>query len=145
VSAQKQQKSQPFSIRLSRVTDLLVSEEMRRTGRSRSAVVEDLADEAAKMRIFPGIGFRGPEPRRAWVIGTGLDVWEIVEMHRECEGDVQLLVEDYESLSERAIKLALVYAERFPDEIEERLAANRRPLSELLELYLFAQVVYIDE
>jgi len=144
VSAQKQ-KSQPFSIRLSRATDLLVSEEMNRTGRSRSAVVEDLAEEAAKMRIFPGIGFRGPEPRRAWVMGTGLDVWEIVEMYQECEGDVQLLVEDYESLSERAIKLALVYAERFPDEIEARLAANRRPLSELLELYPFVQVVYIDE
>lgn len=144
MSAQKQ-KSQPFSIRLSRATDLLVSEEMNRTGRSRSAVVEDLAEEAAKMRIFPGIGFRGPEPRRAWVMGTGLDVWEIVEMYQECEGDVQLLVEDYESLSERAIKLALVYAERFPDEIEARLAANRRPLSELLELYPFVQVVYIDE
>ena len=144
MSAQKQ-KSQPFSIRLSRAVDLLVSEEMNRTGRSRSAVVEDLAEEAAKMRIFPGIGFRGPEPRRAWVMGTGLDVWEIVEMYQECEGDVQLLVEDYESLSERAIKLALVYAERFPDEIEARLAANRRPLSELLELYPFVQVVYIDE
>ena len=143
MSAQKQ-KSQPFSIRLSRVTDLLVSEEMNRTGRSRSAVVEDLAEEAAKMRIFPGIGFRGPEPRRAWVMGTGLDVWEIVEMHQECEGDVQLLVEDYE-LSERAVKLALLYAERFPEEIEERLAANRRPLSELLELYPFAEVVYVDE
>ena len=144
MSAQKQ-KSQPFSIRLSRATDLLVSEEMNRTGRSRSAVVEDLAEEAAKMRIFPGIGFRGPEPRRAWVMGTGLDVWEIVEMYQECEGDVQLLVEDYESLSERAIKLALVYAERCPDEIEERLAANRRPLSELLELYPFLQVHFIED
>ena len=144
MSAQKQ-KSQPFSIRLSRATDLLVSEEMNRTGRSRSAVVEDLAEEAAKMRIFPGIGFRGPEPRRAWVMGTGLDVWEIVEMYQECEGDVQLLVEDYESLSERAIKLALVYAERFPDEIEARLAANRRPLSELLELYPFFQAHVIED
>ena len=144
MSAQKQ-KSQPFSIRLSRATDLLVSEEMNRTGRSRSAVVEDLAEEAAKMRIFPGIGFRGPEPRRAWVMGTGLDVWEIVEMYQDYQGDVAALVEDHGLLSERAIKLALVYAERCPDEIEERLAANRRPLSELLELYPFLQVHFIED
>ena len=52
--------------------DLLVHDEVRRSGRSRSAVVEELAEEAAKTRLFPGVAFSGT-PRRAWVIGTGLD------------------------------------------------------------------------
>src|SRR5947209_13086008 len=72
-------KSQPFSVRLRPSAELLVAEEVRRSGRSRSAVVEELAEEAAKTRLFPGIAFRG-RPRRAWVIGTGLDVWEIVDL-----------------------------------------------------------------
>lgn len=138
-------KTQPFSIRLSPAADLLVSDEMRRTGRSRSGVVEELAEEAAKTRLFPGIAFRGPEPRRAWVIGTGLDVWEIVDMYQDYEGDIERLVANHVLLSERAVRLALTYAERFADEIEERLSANRRPLSELLELYPFARVHIIEE
>lgn len=130
-------RTQPFSIRLSGMTDALVSEEMRRTGRARSAVVEELAEEAAKTRLFPGIGFRGPDPRRPWVTGTGLDVWEIIELHRDYDGDLVRLLADYGLLSERAVRLALAYAERFPEEIEAALAENRRPLGELRERFPF--------
>ena len=62
-----QTKSQPFSIRLGPAANLLVTEEVRRTGRSRSVLVNELAEEAAKMRLFPGIEF-GDEPRRARVV-----------------------------------------------------------------------------
>ena len=78
-------RTQPFSIRLGKTAELLVAEESRRAGRSRSAVVQELAEEAAKARLFPGIAFRG-RPRRAWVIGSGLDVWEIVSMLRSYDG-----------------------------------------------------------
>lgn len=58
-----------------------MSAEARRTKRSRSAVVEAFAEETARTRRFPGIGFRGDDAaRRAWVIGSGPDVWEIVQM-----------------------------------------------------------------
>ena len=61
-------KGQPFSIRFSKSTDLYVDAEARRTGRSKSAVVEDLALEAAKARRFPGISFQGEWPDREPVI-----------------------------------------------------------------------------
>ena len=128
-------RTQPFSVRLSREADLLVADEMRRTGRSRSAVVEELAEEAAKLRLFPGIVFRG-RPRRAAING-GLDVWEVVEIYRDYDGDVKRMVRDYESLTERATRIALAYAERFPEEIEESLRLNRRPVDELRALYPF--------
>jgi uncharacterized protein (DUF433 family) len=133
-------KTQPFSIRLSSDAGLVVEEEMRRTGRSRSAVVEELAEEAAKMRLFPGIAFRGPEPRRPWVVGTGLDVWEIVGLHRDYDGDVDRLLRTHELLSERAVLVALAYAERYTEEIEQALAENRRPLEEWRALYPFIGV-----
>jgi uncharacterized protein (DUF433 family) len=131
-------KSQPFSVRLGAAAHLLVNEEVRRTGRSRSAVVEELAEEAAKMRLFPGIGFRG-RPRRAWVVGSGLDVWEIIDLLRSYEGDEARLLEHHALLTEGRLRTARTYAERFPHEVEELRALSRRPLDELRALYPFLQ------
>ncbi len=131
-------RTQPFSIRLGEAADLLVSDEARRSGRSRSAVVEELAEEAAKTRLFPGIGFRG-SPRRAWVIGTGLDVWEVIDLLESYQGDVAALHEHLPLVTETHVRLARAYAERFTPEIQAFLDATRRPLAELRALYPFLQ------
>ena len=131
-------KAQPVSVRLAEETSLLVAEEARRSGRSRSAIVEELADEGAKARLFPGIAFRG-RPRRAWVIGTGLDVWEIIELIQAYRGDPRKLRRYHPRVTERAAQIAQVYAGRFPDDVEDFLAAQRRPLEELRELYPFIE------
>ena len=74
-------KGQPFSVRLEEQTQKLVEAEARRTRRTKSAVVEAFTEETARTRRFPGIAFRGDDARRrAWMIGTGLDVWEIIQM-----------------------------------------------------------------
>jgi uncharacterized protein (DUF433 family) len=131
-------KSKPFSIRLSQTTNRFVEAEARRTKRSKGAIVEALTEEAARMRRFPGIGFRGEEPyREAWVIGTGLDVWELIEMLQDY-GSVERLLEDHENVSRRSVELAQAYYASYPDEIDEKIVDNRRPLSELRELYPFA-------
>lgn len=123
-------KSEPFSLRLSPVVEELVSEEAKRTRRSRGAVVEALATEALKTRLFPGIAFRGVDwERRAWVIGTALDVWEIIAAYEDF-GSVDDMAARTD-LSERQIRLALAYHERFPEEIDEAIARNRQSLDEL--------------
>src|SRR5271163_426063 len=77
-------KSAPFSMRLSKNMETLVALEATRTGRSKGAIVEALAEEALRMRLFPGIAFRGTDwDRRAWVIGTALDVWQVIDAHRD--------------------------------------------------------------
>jgi hypothetical protein len=131
-------KSQPFSIRLGEHADLLVRDEVRRSGRSRSVVVEELAEEAAKTRLFPGVAFRGT-PRRAWVIGTGLDVWEIIELLRSYTGAEQRLRAAHPLIGERHVRLARAYAERFPEEIAAFVDDSHRPLDELRRLYPFLQ------
>jgi hypothetical protein len=131
-------KTQPFSIRLSPDADRLVAEEIRRSGHSRSVVVEELTEEAAKTRLHPGIAFRG-KPRRAWVIGSGLDVWEIAELERSYQGNDDLLRESHPLVTRRHLRSARAYAQQFPDEIESLLAENRRPLDELQALYPFLQ------
>lgn len=126
-------KSQPLSLRLSERSFAYVKEEAARTGRSRSRVVESLTEEAMRMRVLPGIAFRGEGPRRAWVIGTGLDVWEIVEALQDF-GSIERLVAGSD-LDERAARVAAAYHERFPEEVDAMIERNRRTLEEMRERY----------
>ena len=71
------------------------------------------------------------------MIGSGLDVWEIVEMIRSYRGDEESLLANHPLLNVRRIRAAQAYAERFPEEIEALIEANHRPLQEILELYPF--------
>src|SRR5919109_2493305 len=99
-------KGQPFSVRLNEETERLVEAEARRTRRSKSAVVEAFTEETARTRRFPGVAFRGDDARRRpWVVGSGLDVWEIIHMLEDF-GSIQRLVKDTQ-LNERQVRLAL--------------------------------------
>jgi hypothetical protein len=130
----------PFSIRLSRATDQLVAAEARRTRRSKSAVVQAFTEETARTRRFPGVGFRGDDAsRRAWVIGTGLDVWEIIQMLDDF-GSVRALM-GATHLTESQVRLAQAYAEEYPEEIGEAVEQNRQPVDELQSLYPFIRLV----
>jgi hypothetical protein len=136
-------KSAPFSMRLSKRMEELVSSEAKRTGRSKGAIVEGLAEEALRMRLFPGVSFRGADwERRAWVIGTALDVWQIVDAYRDIDS-VESMVEGG-SANERQIRLALDYYERFPEEIDAAIVENRRPIGQLEEEFPFIEVSRID-
>jgi uncharacterized protein (DUF433 family) len=137
-SEQRGRKGEPFSVRFTASTDRSVAEEARRTRRSKSAVVEALTEEAVQTRRFPGIAFRGDDARRRpWVIGTGLDVWEIIEM-LEDYGSTERLVEDAE-LNDRQARLALAYRDAYPEEIAAAISENRRSAAEWQELYPFIQ------
>ena len=132
-------KGQPFNVRLEEETEQLVAAEARRTRRSRSAVVEAFTEESARTRRFPGIAFRGDDARRrAWVIGTGLDVWEIVQMLEDF-GSPERLVADTE-LARAQVRLAVAYAKAYPAEIQQAIADNRRPLDDLRTLFPFIEV-----
>jgi uncharacterized protein (DUF433 family) len=137
-------KAAPFSMRLSDVTDQLVSEEAKRTRRTKGAVVEGLAEEALRTRRFPGIAFRGSDwNRRPWVIGTALDVWEIVAASRSYRtpSDMAATTE----LTEPQIRLALAYYAEFPDEIDAGIAESARPLAELQRQYPTIDTIAVSD
>ena len=102
-------------------------------------MVEELAEEAAKTRLFPGVGFRGT-PRRAWVIGSGLDVWRSWSCSAPTMETKQPSSRATPSSGERHLRLARAYAERFPEEVEAMLAQQRRSLGDLVALYPFLEV-----
>jgi len=130
------QTGEPISIRLSVATDRLVAAEAKRTRRSKSAVVSAFTEETARIRRFPGIGFRGDDAaRRAWVIGSGLDVWELIQMLEDFGSAERLLAESH--VTERHVRLALVYRDAYLEEIADAVAENRRSAEELKALYPF--------
>lgn len=136
--ARKRQKAQPFSIRLHAEDDRFVAEESRRLRRPRGSLVEEYASESIRSRRYPGIGFRGDDyRRRAWVIGTGLDVWEIVALMRDF-ADERALREEY-GLAPGQIRIALAYSNEFSDEIEDLIARGRRSEQELSLRYPFIE------
>ncbi len=135
----KTAKGEPFSVRFTVPTDRTVEEEARRTRRSKSAVVEALTEEAIRTRRFPGIGFRGDDAaRRPWIIGSGLDVWEAIEMLEDFGAAERLLQET--QLTERQLRLALAYRDSYPEEIGEAIAQNRRTPDLWHELYPFIEL-----
>ena len=137
-------KAAPFSMRLSDVTDQLVSEEARRTRRTKGAVVEALAEEALRTRRFPGIAFRGSDwNRRPWVIGTALDVWEIVAAHARTERPGEMAAAT--DLSEPQIRVALAYYAEFAEEIDAAIAENERSLAELQRQYPTVDTIAVGD
>ena len=137
-------KSAPFSLRLSEETDRLVTAEAKRTRRSKGSVVESLAEEALKARLIPGVAFRGDDyNRRAWVIGTSLDVWQIVEAYEDFERDVDRMVTETD-LTKRELRTAVSYYERFPEEIDAFIGLNRRPLADLRAEHPHADVIAVN-
>lgn len=139
------QKGQPFSVRFTKSVDAYVDEEARRTGRSKSAVVEDLALEASKARRFPGVAFQGDWPdRKPVIIDTGFDVWQLCETV-DNYGSVAKVVADFPLVTELHCRLARSYREAFPDEIELAIAHNNRSKDELDALYPFVEWVSYAE
>ena len=73
----------------------------------------------------PAIARRGPR-RDAWIVGTPLYVWQVVEV-LERRGSPSAVAEET-GLSERQVRVALEYYERTPEEIDAVLAERRAPV-----------------
>ena len=119
------------SLRLPEQVDEAVEHLARRTGRDFSAVVNELLDEALKMRRIPGIVFvDGPRGRVAKIGGTGLAVFEIVRAFRNLDSDWASLRQAYHWLSESQLRSALAFAEAYSPEVERDLNADEAWLPE---------------
>ena len=83
---------------------------------------ESLESEAEKLRAVPGIVFAdGAAGRRARIVGTGIEVFEIIKAYRQMDCDLAQLRIAYDWLTSEQLQAALTYAVTFPEEIEQRL------------------------
>jgi uncharacterized protein (DUF433 family) len=103
-------------------------------GSNRNTVAERFLEEALRLVDHPGIVFRdGPVGRRPGIVGSGLDVWEVVETIRANQGSVAETAA-YLEIPEARVRVAARYYAAFPVEIDDWIAANEAVYDREFEL-----------
>jgi uncharacterized protein (DUF433 family) len=88
------------------------------TAESRNALAERYIAEGARMDDHPGIYFRdGALGRRAALIGTRLDVWQVIQTLRNHENSIEQTA-DYLGLPASKVRTALRYYAAYRDEVD---------------------------
>ena len=129
-------KGRPFTVRLRPEVERRLEEEAERVRQPKTVMLEALADEGLRMRRFAGIGFMGPEyDRRAYLLGTGLEVWEVVELYRDYGEEEKGLMLEAHPVTERQLRVALAYHREYPEEIDRHVRENARTPEEWDEIY----------
>ena len=107
-------------------------------GTSASSLANVFVDEALRVEEHPGIMFRpGPTGRRAGLVG-GPDVWEVIATLQDIREGEDGLAGD--ALAEataaaigipvRRVRIAIGYYGAYPEEVNDRVAANREAAQE---------------
>lgn len=124
----------PKSLRLRPALRAEIERIARRSRRSFSEVVQDLLEEALRMRVCPGIYFADePAGREAKVAGTGLGVWEIIRDYQAEQGNAEEVKEAVPQVGDAGLKAALLYYKKYPEEIDAEIADNAALTPESVE------------
>jgi hypothetical protein len=103
----------------------------KRARRSFSEIAQDLLEEALRLRDCPGIYFADePAGREAKVQGTGLGVWEVMRDYKAVRGNPEELREILTHVGPVELKAALLYYERYAEEIDAAIEDNARAFEE---------------
>jgi len=117
------------SFRFSEETLRRLDERAHEVRETRTGLAERYVEEGLRMDDHPGIGFAdGPAGRRAVLLGTGLDVWEVVDTVRRNAGSVDAAAR-YLELPAAPIRAAVRYYAAFTGEIDQ-LLARREAIAE---------------
>lgn len=119
--------SAPVTTRLPSDLVRAVQAKAARARRSRSDMIAELIRLGLDVLRYPGITFvEGPAGLRAHVAGSGLDVWEVVMVHRAHKGVEEAILKHLRQLSRRQLKTALAYYQDHRQEIGAILAEQAR-------------------
>jgi hypothetical protein len=122
-----------ISLRIPRGIAERLARAARRSGQSRSSLVQRFVDEGLRRDRHPRITFKdGATGRRAALVG-GPDVWELASFLddlavrgdaavEQAARDLALPIED--------VRAGLAYAAEFPQEIRERITLNEEAAAE---------------
>jgi uncharacterized protein (DUF433 family) len=111
--------SRPRSFRLSDTVLASLQGRARERGESANALAERYLEEGLRRDVHPLITFReGAAGRRAAVVGTRLDVSQVIDTLRNSENSISGTAE-YLDLSEQQVRAAVQYYAEFQDEVDE--------------------------
>lgn len=115
----------PISIRLPEQTVGRLADRADRSNMPSRTLAQRYVEEGLRMDEHPLIRFAdGPSGRRARLVG-GPDVWEVIAVARDNDGDLAETA-SYLELALGLVQAAASYYAAYPDEIDERIERNRR-------------------
>jgi len=113
-----------FTLRFPAATSARLRERARRTGTPPRTLAQRYVEEGLRRDDHPLLRFvDGPSGRRAGLVGTGLDVWEVIATVRDNGSDLQEAA-NYLSLPLGLVQAAVAYYGDYRDEIDDRIALN---------------------
>jgi uncharacterized protein (DUF433 family) len=96
-------------------------------------------EEGLRMDEHPLIRFAdGPSGRRARIVGTGLDVWEVIAVVRDNDGDVAEAAR-YLEIPFGLVQAAVAYYGAYSAEIDEWIELNAQETAEAHAAFLAGQ------
>jgi len=110
------------SFRLPATTLELLDARAAECGESGNALAQRLIEEGLRIERHPLIYFRsGAAGRRPALVGSRLDVWQVIETLRAEGGDVSATAEYFE-IPEAKVRAGRSYYAEFPEEIDAWIA-----------------------
>lgn len=114
-----------LSLRPSTRTLARLRDRARLTGQKHTVLAERYVAEGVLMDEHPGVHFvDGPMGRRPALLGTGLDVWQVVEVAKGNDGSIETAAA-YLEIDPRLVETAVRYYGANKDEIDEWIARAR--------------------
>src|SRR5438132_1758638 len=113
--------SHPLSVRLNDATIARLGRHAQRMHLPPRTLAQRYVEEGLRMDEHPLIRFaEGPAGRRARLIGTGKDVWEVIAVVRDNGGDVEESAR-YMEIPIGLIQAAITYYGAYAAEIDEEI------------------------
>ncbi len=117
---------QPISLRIDQATIERLGVRAERVDIKPRTLAQRYVEEGLRMDEHPLVRFvDGPGGRRARLLGTGLDIWEVIASVRDNQNDLGRTAE-YLELGRGLIQAAVSYYAAFPEEIEGWITRNEQ-------------------
>jgi uncharacterized protein (DUF433 family) len=131
--------SQPLSVRLNDATLARLGNRARRIRLAPRTLAQRYVEEGLRMDEHPLIRFAdGPAGRRARLVGTGKDVWEIIAVVSDNGGDPAEAAR-YLEIPLGLIQAAIAYYGNYTSEIDQLIELNEQETAEAHAAYLAGQ------
>jgi hypothetical protein len=131
--------TQPLSVRLNDATISRLGARARRVHLPPRTLAQRYGEEGLRMDEHPLVRFAdGPAGRRARLVGTGKDVWEVTAVVRDNDGDAAESAR-YLEIPLGLVQAAVSYYGAHTDEIDQQIEANEQEAAETHAAYLAGQ------
>lgn len=120
----------PLSVRLNDATIARLGRHAQRVHLAPRTLAQRYVEEGLRMDEHPLIRFaEGPAGRRARLIGTGKDVWEVIAAARDNEGDIAETAR-YLEIPLGLVQAAVTYYGAYTDEVDQWIEASEQEAAE---------------